>query len=224
MFHLGYSQIAQQWTTNGMINMQGDDFPLTSFFMFHITQFPFVRRISNRRMTSSGMWRRADLVWTDVPPKRRFTQDLHGATSQNTTFFIVAAVRTSNLTISNRFPIYVLGRGEKEKGRSLFNPGLYFMQVFYKVYRLSCLCNRPWRPIRLWDVEVPIFSRKSAHRWWRGCQPYVPAAVTPRRFLVPISVRGWVHPRVIVRLEGLDKMKNPMTTSGIESATFRLLA
>jgi hypothetical protein len=24
-----------------------------------------------RRMPSSGMWRRADLVWTDVPPKRR---------------------------------------------------------------------------------------------------------------------------------------------------------
>jgi hypothetical protein len=33
-----------------------------------------------------------------VPPKRRFTQDLHGATSQKTTFFIVTAVKTSNLT------------------------------------------------------------------------------------------------------------------------------
>jgi hypothetical protein len=30
--------------------------------------------------------------------KRRFTQDLHGATSQKTTFFIVTAVKTSNLT------------------------------------------------------------------------------------------------------------------------------
>jgi hypothetical protein len=35
-----------------------------------------------------------------VPPKRRFTQDLHGATSQKTAFFIVTAVETSNLTIS----------------------------------------------------------------------------------------------------------------------------
>jgi hypothetical protein len=33
-----------------------------------------------------------------VPPKRRFTQDLHGATSQKTAFFIVTAVKTSNLT------------------------------------------------------------------------------------------------------------------------------
>jgi hypothetical protein len=33
-----------------------------------------------------------------VPPKRRFTQDLHVATSQKTTFFIVTSVKTSNLT------------------------------------------------------------------------------------------------------------------------------
>jgi hypothetical protein len=33
-----------------------------------------------------------------VPPKRRLTQYLHGATSQNTAFFIVTAVKTSNLT------------------------------------------------------------------------------------------------------------------------------
>jgi hypothetical protein len=31
-------------------------------------------------------------------PKRRFTQELHGATSQKTAFFIVTAVKTSNLT------------------------------------------------------------------------------------------------------------------------------
>jgi hypothetical protein len=36
-------------------------------------------------------------------------------------------------------------------------------------------CKRPWRPIRLWDVEAPIFSRKLAHRWKWGCQPYAPA-------------------------------------------------
>jgi hypothetical protein len=35
-----------------------------------------------------------------LPPKRRFTQDLHGATSQKTAFFIVTAVKTKNLTQS----------------------------------------------------------------------------------------------------------------------------
>jgi hypothetical protein len=33
-----------------------------------------------------------------VPPKRRFTQDLHGTTSQKTAFFVVTAVKTTNLT------------------------------------------------------------------------------------------------------------------------------
>jgi hypothetical protein len=35
--------------------------------------------------------------------------------------------------------------------------------------------NRPWGPIRLWDVESPTFSRQSAHRWRWSCQPYAPA-------------------------------------------------
>jgi hypothetical protein len=33
----------------------------------------------------------------DVPPKRRLTKYLHGATSQKTAFFIIIAVKTSNL-------------------------------------------------------------------------------------------------------------------------------
>jgi hypothetical protein len=44
------------------------------------------------------MWRRVDLVRTDIHLKRRFLQDRHDATFQKMEFFIVTAVKTSNPT------------------------------------------------------------------------------------------------------------------------------
>jgi hypothetical protein len=55
------------------------------------------------------------------------------------------------------------------------------------------------------------------------CRPHF-TPPPPGRFLVLISVIGWVDPRVIVRLEGLGQLKNPITSLGMKSVTFWLVA
>jgi hypothetical protein len=67
-----------------------------------------------------------------------------------------------------------------------------------------------------WGSQI---SRQSAHE---GDKVVSPTHLYPQEIsLVLISVRGWVNPRVTVLPEG---WKIPMTASGIEPATFRLLA
>jgi hypothetical protein len=99
------------------------------------------------------------------------------------------------------------------------------MFSYVSIYVVRYLCNRPWRPIELWGTQAPTFSRQSAYRWRWGCQLYAPAALyATEKLLAFISVRGWVGLRATVRLEGLGRLKNPMTSSGLEAATFRLVA
>jgi hypothetical protein len=52
---------------------------------------------SNRRTLRRSFF--AAYVGCQVPPKRRFLQEPHGVTTQKTPFFVVTAVKTSNLTL-----------------------------------------------------------------------------------------------------------------------------
>jgi hypothetical protein len=56
---------------------------------------------------------------------------------------------------------------------TVHNYGPHSMGNVKKTYS----CNRPWRPIRLWDIQVLTLPKQSAHRWSWGCQTYAPAAL-----------------------------------------------
>jgi hypothetical protein len=77
----------------------------------------------------------------------------------------------------------------------------------------------------LQEVEAPTFSDIWLIDGSKVVSPMHQPHLPLGRFLVLISVRGWVNPRAIVQLEGLGKLKkkNP-PHPGLDPVTFRLVA
>jgi hypothetical protein len=82
----------------------------------------------------------------------------------------------------------------------------------------------PGQALRDLGVSISQISRQSAHEGAKVVilihRPPLPQEI----FLVLISDRSWIDCSVIVRQEGLCQWNIPMTPSGVEPATFRLLA
>jgi hypothetical protein len=86
---------------------------------------------------------------------------------------------------------------------------VYYLEEFQclKGKKVKLSMYRPWRPLGLRELRLLPFQTFSSHMVARSSDLHAGRFLPPGKFLVLISVRGWVDPRAIMRMEGLGTLK-----------------
>jgi hypothetical protein len=110
-----------------------------------------VEKSASEEPTWAGDWR----LQRYVPPKRRFTQDLHSATSRKMACFVVTAVKTSNLiSIIIICAWYLTGDDKKQ-----------YLQKLPFEFCINHIC----RLVSTTDDEAYSTQNLFVHQiWWNG--------------------------------------------------------
>jgi hypothetical protein len=88
--------------------------------------------------------------------------------------------------------------------------------IWERGWKVKISLYRQWEPFTLREVEAPTFSDIRLIDGGKTLSSTRRPLLPPGRILVPISVRGWVDPMAIVRLEKSGKLKIS-TSSGIRT-------
>jgi hypothetical protein len=117
------------------------------------------------------------------------------------------------------------GRSENRTCRSQWPSGLRWGSAADRLLGLKLSHYRPWAvPWGSRRLRLPGFLDNRHLKVVRLSALRTGRLYPQEGFLVLISDRGWVDPRATTRPEGLSYWKIPVTPSGIEPATLRLVA
>jgi hypothetical protein len=94
--------------------------------------------------------------WRRSKSKFDFVQHNVKETFTKSCFFMLKLLRASSVGVSSTLT--------SDHILSQLNTVHTVTHSFFKMKRQNYSCDRPRKPIGLWDVEAPTFSRESAHR------------------------------------------------------------